>query len=125
MTPDPATRYLANKLTAIEAIAGGRLDEALAILLLLREGPRPIQQGICRYCGCSVARGCAIVSTSSGVLGACLPDVARCEWADDECTVCTNVSCLERWRRDAPAEMDVDLHDASAAAAPQSRIVRP
>jgi len=115
------------QLRAIEAIAAGRLEEATAILLVLREGPRPVQRGICRYCGCSEARACAIVVQDDDQAAGYLiePSVARCSWADAECTVCTNVSCLEAWRRESPAELDVDVHDLVAAAAPQSRIVRP
>lgn len=123
---DPAPRNHADRLTAIEAIAGGRFDDALRIVQALREGPRQVQRGVCRYCGCSDARGCAVVTTTHlDFLAQQEAAVVRCEWADAECMVCTNVSCLERWRREAPAEMDVALHDVSAAAAPASRIVRP
>ena len=116
------------QLRAIEAIAAGRLEEATAILLVLREGPRPVQRGVCRYCSCSEARGCAILIIEPDHAGAGYliePSVTRCGWADPEATVCTNVSCLEAWRRDSPAELDVDVHDLVAAAAPHSRIVRP
>lgn len=115
---------MSRHLAAIEAIAGGRYDDAARIVQELQAGPRPAQRGICRYCGCTEARGCAIL-LSLPAIGGEIPDVVRCEWVDDDCTVCSNVSCIERWRRDSPAEIDVDVHDASAAAAPQSRIVLP
>jgi hypothetical protein len=121
---DPATRYLANKLTAIEAIAGGRFDDALHIVQALRDGPALVQRGVCRYCGCSEARACGVLVLADDFLTG-EPRVERCNWADEDCTVCTNVSCLERWRRESPAEMDVDVHDVVAASAPQSRIVLP
>lgn len=126
MSADPAVLYLTRKAAAMEALAGGRLADALAIIQRLLQDPAPIQRGVCRYCGCSEARACGILVIDQGFLGAVTePRVERCGWADDEATVCTNVSCLERWRREAPAELDVDVHDAVEAAAPRSRIVRP
>lgn len=112
------------QLSAIEAIAAGRYREAarIAVVLSERQEQHP-QHGQCRFCGCTEARGCAIVVVSDHDLVE--PAVMRCAWADEESTVCTNVSCLERWRRQAPAEMDVDLHDAAAAASSSSRIVIP
>lgn len=111
------------QLSAIEAIAAGRYDEAAAIIVVLRgHQTKHPQHGQCRFCGCTEAHGCAIVV----VVGLDVePTAVRCAWADDDSTVCTNVSCLERWRREAPAELDVDLHDTAAAAAAQSRIVLP
>lgn len=107
----------AQQLAAIAAIADERYAAAQTILDELRAAqPRHPHPGICRFCGCSEARGCAIVVVSELTME---PTVVRCGWADDECTICTNAACLERWRRDAPAELDVDLHDIVATAAPR------
>jgi len=117
------------RMEAVKAIAGGRIDQAIEMLQRLQREPRPIQRGVCRFCHCSEASACAILVESHSVgefSGVILePTVARCSWADDDATVCTNVSCLERWRREAPAEIDVDVHDVVQAAAPRSRIVLP
>lgn len=123
---DPAFMFLARKQVAIEALACGRLIDALHILQQLLQGPTPIQRGVCRMCGCSEARPCGVLVMDEPFAWAePEPRVERCSWADAEATVCTNVSCLERWRREAPAEMDVDIYDATAAASPTSRIVLP
>ena len=116
------------QLRAIEAIAAGRLDEGIAILLVLRDEPKPVQPGICRFCGCTEARACGLLAlppNDPGLGYVIEPTVVRCSWADADCTVCTNVSCLEAWRRESPAELDVDVHDVVAQAAPRSRIVIP
>ena len=126
MSADPAVLYLTRKAAAMEALAGGRLADARSIIEQLLAEPAPAQRGVCRMCGCSEARACAILVPDDCLPGSIVePRVERCFWADDDCTVCTNVSCLERWRREAPAEMDVDVHDAVEVAAPTSRIVRP
>lgn len=113
---------VSERIAAIEAIAGGRIDDAVAILQQLQQEPRPVQRGVCRMCGCSEARGCGILVDTGPEWD---PSVIRCGWADAEATVCTNVSCLERWRRESPAELDVDVHDIVQGVAPQSRIVLP
>lgn len=116
----------AQQFAAIAAIAEERFDDAAQILEQLRAEPVPPKRGVCRYCGCSEARACGVLVLDNPFLGALgEPRVERCSWADDDCTVCTNVSCLERWRRESPAELDVNVHDTVAAAAPGSRIVQP
>ncbi|OFW37679.1 MAG: hypothetical protein A3J29_06300 [Acidobacteria bacterium RIFCSPLOWO2_12_FULL_67_14b] len=105
------------QLAAIAAIAEGRYADAAAILDELRAEPAAPRPGVCRFCGCSEARACGILSEFETLI--------RCGWADAEATVCTNVSCLERWRREASAELDVEVHDLVEAAAPTSRIVLP
>lgn len=109
------------QLRAIEALSSGRLLDARAFVQQLLDGPREIRRGVCQYCGCSEARACGIVGEN--VMGE--PILERCSWADAECTICTNVACLEAWRRESPAELDVDVHDTVAAAAPRSRLVLP
>lgn len=112
------------QLAAIAAIAEERYQEAAAIVDALREEQprRNLQRGICRYCSCSEARGCGILVDHGPEFQ---PSVFRCGWADADCTVCTNVSCLGLWRREAPAEMDVAIHDLAESAARSSRIVLP
>lgn len=123
--PTAVPRRAQEQLQAIAAIADGRYDVAAQILEQLQRGwPAPAVPGVCRFCGCSEARGCAILVAGSAVLDLD-PTVIRCGWADPGCTICTNVSCLERWRRESPAELDVDVHDVVADAAPRSRIVVP
>lgn len=112
----------AMQLAAVEAIAGGRFTDALQLVEQLRSEPARAQRGVCRFCGCSEARGCGILVDPGPEFD---PAVVRCGWADADCTVCTNVSCLERWRRESPAALDVDVHDVVQAAAPPSRIVIP
>ncbi len=118
---DTARRYHARKLAAIEAIAAGRYAEASAIVQqLLDDQPYSPRSGQCRYCGCTEARACGVLVTPGMEYD---PAVIRCSWADAEQTICSNVACLERWRQESPAELDVDVHDVVQAHA--SRIVRP
>jgi hypothetical protein len=116
-----ALQYYVRKVAAIEAVAAGRFVEASTIIReLLEEPPIRPRPGQCRYCGCTKARGCGILVDPGHEYQ---PGIVTCSWADDEQTVCTNVTCLERWRQESPAEMDVDVHDVVQAHS--SRIVRP
>jgi hypothetical protein len=91
------------QMTAIEAIVQGRFVEAQRIILELlaaaEEAPRRLVLGQCRYCACTDNHACAITVYPGTEFS---PTTVCCRWVDAERTICSNVRCLERHRREHP-----------------------
>jgi hypothetical protein len=118
-------RQVLAQLAVIEAISAGRFDEARRALDEL-VAQCPIAPGRCRYCGCTTDSACALVTylpsfAGDGCVDALEGVIARCHWVDDDQTVCSNLSCMERWEREHPVIVSASPNAAAGA----SRIVLP
>jgi hypothetical protein len=96
--------YRLKQIAAIEAIAQDQLAEAHTIVLeLLTEAEErrdvAVVRGQCRYCKCVEDHACGIVVFPGPEFP---PTQIACSWLDDDQTVCTNLRCLERYRREYP-----------------------
>ncbi len=96
----------------------------LSVLDLIPVASWLFLRGRCRYCGCTDAHGCAIVVMPSATDPMEFePTMAHCSWIDDEQTICTNLACLDRWRREEPQRLIIPPTEDQVAAVHGRKVV--
>ena len=101
------------RLQAIQDITHDRLPDAMNTLSQLVINPDPPVVGRCQFCGCTDGRACGIVIDSDDG-----PALVRCSWIDDEQTICSNVNCVEKFRRLNPEFVQTSARVSSGLIVP-------